>query len=183
MFSKNLSKPYRHFLDSILKVLSDNPVYREDTYIYKQTCFENTFKFINGYKFSFTDLKRILPIGYEYQFLQTALRYLESNKLISSIKYGEKSNYIISYEGLLLSKSGGLSVQNRNLRIKTVLQNLVWIVTLLAFLGTICSFFLQNHTSNKNSQKMLKIEKENKVLTHKILKLEEKVKEVEKKGE
>ena len=158
MFYSDLSKPYRHFLDNILKVLSDNPVYTEETYIYKQTCFEKVYKPFSGRYFPFNEMKKIIPLGYETQFLKTALQYLEANKLITSIQFGEHFSYLISYEGLLISKNGGLIWQNCKLKIKSYLQNGVWLVTLMAFSFTTYSFFCNTYTLSTSFEKISKLE-------------------------
>ena len=158
MIGSDLSKPYRHFLDSILKVLSDNPVYIEESYIYKQTCFEKNYKPYKGYSFGYDEVKNILPLGYETQFLKIALQYLETNKLITHIQFGDNFSYLISYEGLLISKSGGLIWQNCKLKIKSCLQNGVWFVTLIAFSFTTYSFFCHTYTLSTSSEKISKLE-------------------------
>jgi preprotein translocase subunit SecG len=63
--------------------------------------------------------------------------YLEEKKLI----FVDRANpynpdYLISYEGIILNKSGGIVEDLRNTYIKNFLQKTVWVIATLTFLLT-----------------------------------------------
>lgn len=152
----------RAFLDSILVVLSFNPTFNIEDDVYQKVCFEKTTTKFNGVKLHFDEFKEFLPKGSELLYFRLATRYLEANKLIFSNNIGDDNfQYIISYEGLLLSKNGGFKKEHSNNKLKSYLQNSVWIVTLCTFLYTSISFVQNTHIAQENSQLLHKLELKN----------------------
>jgi hypothetical protein len=140
MFYKYLSNSYVDFLDSILKLLSENPIYLSKNEIYKDVCFSGD------------EFKKLLPKNFEFQFLEIALNYLEDNKLISKLTTGDLHRFIITYEGIFIYRAGGLLKKKTNARIKSYLQNAVWVVTLVTFLFTSVSLLYRKcNLHNQNS--------------------------------
>jgi hypothetical protein len=114
-----------------------------------------------------------LPKGSELLYFRLATRYLEDNKLIFSNNTGDNNfQYIISYEGLLLSKNGGFKKQHSNNKLKSYLQNSVWIVTLCTFLYASISFVQNTYIAQDNSQRLHKLELKNNKQALKMKQLE-----------
>src|SRR5690606_16704348 len=144
--------------DSILKVLASNPTFNTETDVYNKVCFEKDIVIFNKVKLPFDKFKSFLPKGKELYYFRLATKHLEDNKLLISNKTLEETyQYIITFEGLLLSKSGGLRRKNFNANVKSYLQNAVWGVTLVTFSYTTFSFLMNWNDSRHNTQSLKEV--------------------------
>lgn len=117
-------------------------------------------------------------------YFRLATKHLEDNKLLISNKTLEETyQYIITFEGLLLSKSGGLRRKNFNANVKSYLQNAVWVVTLIAFGYTSFSFVFYYDYDNNTNQTLKQQEQLNKEVIQEVRQLKLQLKDLQEKYE
>ena len=149
------------FLDAILKTLASNPVLNNENDVYEKVCFEKDNIIFNAVKIPHDKFKSFLPKGKELYYFRLANKHLEDNKLVYiDNSDSENIQYIITFEGLLLSKSGGIKFQKIKLFFKSFLQNVVWISTLIAFGYTSFSFLNNKNYCKDYNQSLTIIHKE-----------------------
>lgn len=122
------------FLDDILEQLVSEPNLQKEDYIAPIVC--NTKTEIEFFGYIYTT-KEFLPKDKERLYFRIATMYLEEKKLIIVDRTNPYNpDYLISYEGIILNKSGGIVKDLRNNYIKDFLQKTVWVVAILTFLLT-----------------------------------------------
>ncbi len=156
-FLSFLISPKFCFLDLILKELSQNFGYyhKEKELVEKVT---KTITKVEGTTFYIKLNKLFITDGNETYFVRCACDYLEEQKLISINKlppYDVK--YTLTYNGLIIVKSGGLFWSKFWSFIKNFFQYAVWIVAILSFV-----------VNCENTQKYNKVSTEVDVLNRKI---------------
>ena len=172
---------YRLFLDAILNTLSSNPVFNNEECVVQKVCYETDNIDVFKIKIPYNRYKTFLPKGNELLYFRIACRYLEDNKFIFSNNLGgDKFQYIISYEGLLVSKQGGLNKQFIKTYYKSFLQNAVWVVTLLSFLYASITFLLDLNYRKETTESLRLLLEKDSLQTVKILQLEKRLLKVEK---
>lgn len=149
--------PKFYFLDSVLKELSTNfgYFYEEDNLVEKITKEDFLIKTFN---FTLRRNKPFIDIGNEKYFTRYACQYLEEQKLVAITLTGEDEvKYTLTYNGLIIVKSGGLFWSKFWNQLKTSTQYIVWIVAILTFV-----------VNCQNTQKYNKVNNEVYDLKHKI---------------
>lgn len=135
------------FLDDILGQLVLEPSLQKEDYIAPIVC--NTKTEIEFFGAIYTP-KDFLPKDKERLYFRIAAMYLEEKKLIIVDRANPYNpDYLISYEGIILNKNGGIVKDLRNTYIKDFLQKTVWFVAILTFLLT---SIVQCHTFTKSSK-------------------------------
>ena len=152
-----LFSPKFYFLDLLLKELSQNfgYYYKEEELVEKVT---KTITKVEGTSFYIKLNKFFITDGNETYFVRYACDYLEEQKLISINKlppYDVK--YTLTYNGLMIVKSGGLFWSKFWSYIKNSFQYAVWLVAILSFV-----------VNCENTQKYNKVSIEVDDLKHKI---------------
>ena len=119
-----------YFLDEILIALNSKPIKFDEDELSLLVCNSATpFQF-----------KEFLPKDNERLFLRSAMLYLEDKNLIH--KFPNTTNieipiYLISYEGIILVKKGGLGKQIILERLKDFLQRLAFLTAFITLLFNI----------------------------------------------
>ena len=160
-----MKKPYKilvsrklRFLDEVLEILAKDPgVKIKEDDLANKICFDETDVEILGKLFF---RKEFIPENKEIMFTRLACIHLEDLKLLH--KYTiipEKPEYLISYEGIICVQDGGLSAKNIKSSFKSILQNLVWLSTLIAFcINTFLLYFDHNKNLEEANKKIKMIE-------------------------
>ncbi|GIZ10387.1 hypothetical protein [Flavobacterium sp. UMI-01] len=134
------------FSDDILNQLAKEPEFQNEDYVAPIVC--NNLVDIEIFGKIYTP-KDFIPKDKERLYFRNATLYLESKNLIIVDRTNPiNPKYLISYEGLILVKNGGIIKDLRNTHIKDFLQKAVWFVAILTFfVSTLLSLFHQD--SNK----------------------------------
>ena len=132
-FLSFLLSPKFYFLDLILKQLSQNfgYYYKEDELVEKVT---KDTSYVKDFNFHIKYTKKFIQEGNETYFVRYACQYLEEQNLIYISKlppYDVK--YTLTYNGLIIVKSGGLFWSKFWSYIKNSFQYTVWLVAILSF--------------------------------------------------
>ncbi len=136
------------FVDDILVQLAKEPEFQLEDYIAPIVC--NNVSDVEIFGKIYTT-KDFIPQGKERLYFRIATFYLEEKKLIIV----ERSNpdnpkYLISYEGLILVKNGGLITELRNKYIKNFLEKTALVITILTFFLTVILFFFRQESNNSS---------------------------------
>lgn len=122
------------FVDDILKQLAEKPEFQNEEYIAPIVC--NNISEIEIFGKIYTP-KDFIPQGKERLYFRIATMFLEEKKLIIVDREDPYDlKYLISYEGLILSKNGGVIEDLRNKYIRNFLEKFAWTVAILTFLFT-----------------------------------------------
>jgi len=89
-----------------------------------------------------------IPEDKERVIFRLAMRHLEKQDLIIMQAIDKNSpDYMITFEGLVVVKNGGLLKQRNNEKIKDFLQKIFWVIALLAFVVNTV-FLILNYNVN-----------------------------------
>ena len=122
------------FLDDILEQLVREPEKQKEDYIAPIVC--NTKAEVEFFGAIYTP-KDFIPKDKERLYFRIATMYLEEKRLIFVDRMNAYNpEYLISYEGIILNKNGGIVKDLKNTYIKDSLQKTVWIIAILTFLLT-----------------------------------------------
>ena len=136
------------FVDDILIQLAKEPDFQLEDYIAPIVC--NNVSDVEIFGKIYTK-KDFIPQDKERLYFRIATFYLEEKKLIiveRSNPYNPK--YLISYEGLILVKNGGLITDLRNKYIKNFLEKTALVITILTFFLTVILSFSRQESNNSS---------------------------------
>jgi hypothetical protein len=134
MYKYTTSKKVR-FLEDILKFLEQNPFEHKEDDLATKVC----FNYVNQKPLpSIRMTKRFIPEGKERLFFRIASIYLEKEGLLDILKVNPNNpTYIITYQGIILVRKGGLGKKIFLDNTNGFLQRLFWFVGFLTLLFTI----------------------------------------------
>lgn len=111
------------FLDDILEQLCKEPERQKEDYLAPIVC--NTKAEVEFFGTIYTP-KEFIPKDKERLYFRVATMYLEEKKLLIVDRTNPYNpDYLISYEGIILNKNGGIVTDLRNTHIKDFFQKAV----------------------------------------------------------